>query len=82
MKIWFLGVKGNILRIPMVNFLVWELGFFKSLKLWQFQRLNHLDIWIYLCCGKYLNKENKKVMLHAQNTFCLGIQMTCKDLGQ
>jgi len=27
-----LGVKGNIPKIPMVNSLVWELGFFKSLK--------------------------------------------------
>jgi hypothetical protein len=27
-----LGVKGNILRIPTMNSIVWELGYFKSLK--------------------------------------------------
>ncbi len=48
-----LGVKGNILRIPMVNSLIWELGFFKSLKtllmeISNIKSLRHLDIFMLL----------------------------------
>jgi hypothetical protein len=49
----FLGVKGNIPRIPMVNSLIWELGFFKNLKclLMAISKLKsptHLEIFILL----------------------------------
>jgi hypothetical protein len=68
-----LGVKGNILRIPTMNSIVWNWDISRALNvyLWKFQRLHHLDIWIYLCCWKYLNKENKKVRLHSQSIFLL-----------
>jgi hypothetical protein len=48
-----LRVKGNITRIPMLNSLLWELGFFKSLK-WILMAISkikshkHLEIFMLL----------------------------------